>query len=259
MSRAHRYFLPGYLWHLTHRCRGSEFLLKFSRDRQRWLFWLFEAKKRYGLCVLNYIVTSNHIHLLVKDTGGSAIPRSIQLVAGRTAQEFNYRMGMKGAFWEDRYHATAVESDHHFMRCMVYIDLNMVRAGVVSHPCDWLHSGYREILSRRKRYRIIDRVELMRLLDMKTEDAMIEARRNWVEGALSRGPQSRQERWTRSLAVGGQTFLETIRGRLGFKARARQIHLDNGVFVLKEGISSYDAISGPKNEALRSIFQPFWQ
>ena len=25
--------------------------------------WLFEAKKRFGLSVLNYTVTSNHIHL----------------------------------------------------------------------------------------------------------------------------------------------------------------------------------------------------
>ena len=31
---------------------------------------VFEAKKRFGLSVLNYMVTSNHVHLLVKDTGG---------------------------------------------------------------------------------------------------------------------------------------------------------------------------------------------
>jgi len=40
----------------------------------------------------------------------------------------------KGAFWEDRYHATAVEKERHLIRCMIYIDLNMVRAGVVDHP-----------------------------------------------------------------------------------------------------------------------------
>jgi putative transposase len=34
---------------------------------------LFEARKRYGLKVLNYIVTSNHIHLLVVDGGGRTI------------------------------------------------------------------------------------------------------------------------------------------------------------------------------------------
>jgi hypothetical protein len=31
-------------------------------------------------------VTSNHVHLLVKDTGGDIIPQSVQLITGRTAQ-----------------------------------------------------------------------------------------------------------------------------------------------------------------------------
>jgi REP element-mobilizing transposase RayT len=89
---------------------------------------LFEAKKRFGLCVLNYVVTSNHIHLLVKDTGENVIAKSMQLIAGRTAQEYNQRKKCKGAYWEDRYHATIVASDEHFLKCLVYIDLNMVRA-----------------------------------------------------------------------------------------------------------------------------------
>jgi hypothetical protein len=44
--RHNRHFLPGYVWHVTHRCR--------------YLHWLFEAKKRFGLLVLNDMVTSNH-------------------------------------------------------------------------------------------------------------------------------------------------------------------------------------------------------
>ena len=83
------------------------------------------------------MVTSNHIHLLIADDGGrDAIPNSMQLV-GRTGQEYNQRKNRKGAYWEDRYHATAVESGDHLTRRMVYIDTNMVRAGVVSHPSQW--------------------------------------------------------------------------------------------------------------------------
>jgi hypothetical protein len=80
----------------------------------------------------------------------------MQLIAGRTAQEYNQRKGRQGAFWEDRYHATAIEADEHLHRCLIYIDLNMVRAGVVSHPVEWVHSGYREIQEPPKRYAIID-------------------------------------------------------------------------------------------------------
>ena len=132
MARANRHYLAGYIWHITHRCHRRQFLLKFAKDRKRWLQWLFEARRRYGLAVLNYTVTSNHIHLLVSDQkGADVIPRSIQLVAGRTAQEYNLRKKRPGSFWQDRYHATAIESGRHLRHCVVYIDLNMVRAGVV--------------------------------------------------------------------------------------------------------------------------------
>ena len=63
-----------------------------------WTKWLFEARKRYGLEVLNYVVTSNHIHLLIfAGEDWSVISRALQLIAGRTAQQFNIRKGRNGA------------------------------------------------------------------------------------------------------------------------------------------------------------------
>jgi len=92
------------------------------------------------------MVTSNHAHLLVADDGDrDVIPKSMQLVTGRTGQEYNVRKNRKGAFLEDRYHAMAIENGDHLLRCIVYIDLNMVRAGTVNHPSKWEFSGYNEI------------------------------------------------------------------------------------------------------------------
>jgi len=43
MPRANRHFLPGHVWHITHRCHQKKFLLKFARDRRCYLRWVFEA------------------------------------------------------------------------------------------------------------------------------------------------------------------------------------------------------------------------
>jgi len=50
---------------------------------------------------MNKVVTSNHIQLLVKDRGSGENWRSMQLIAGRTAQEYNRRKNRHGACWED--------------------------------------------------------------------------------------------------------------------------------------------------------------
>jgi len=134
MARANRHFIPGQIWHITHRCHKRDSLLKLVKDRRGWMKWLHEAKLRYGLLVFNYMVTSNHVHILLfDDSGRDVISRSMQLVAGRTGQDYNQRKRRKGAFWEDRYHATAIEAENHLLRCLVYIDLNMVRAGCARH------------------------------------------------------------------------------------------------------------------------------
>jgi putative transposase len=64
MARAKRDFSPGQIWHITHRCHKGEFLLKFTKDRKRWLQWLFESKKGYGLPILNYAVASRALYSL---------------------------------------------------------------------------------------------------------------------------------------------------------------------------------------------------
>ncbi len=92
MARANRHYIPGHVWHLTHRCHKREFLFKFAKDRLRWMQWLYNAKKRYNLVILDYTVTSNHTHLLVYDNGSAdVIPKSVQLLAGRIGQEYNIR------------------------------------------------------------------------------------------------------------------------------------------------------------------------
>ena len=130
----------------------------------------------------------SYVHLLVYDTGNGneAIPKSIQLIAGKTGQEFNNRKGRNGAFWQDRYHATAVATDDHLIRCMVYIDLNMVRAGVVKHPRDWPFGGYRYIVAPPQRYQLTDNKKLMELTNISEIDRFCETYRNWVDATIVR-------------------------------------------------------------------------
>jgi putative transposase len=227
MPRANRFYLPGVVWHITHRCHNRSFLLSFERDRGRWKHWLFQARKRYDLCVLDYIATSNHVHLLVKDRGGGEIARSMQLVAGRTAQEYNRRKSRRGAFWEDRYFATAVATDRHLVRCLVYIDLNMVRAGVVNYPAEWKVSGFREIQSPPDRYRIIDRLSLCALTNQPDDASLREAHKYWVESSLCEKVPQREPIWTESVAVGSTNFVGDIRTLLGAKAYHRPVRRED--------------------------------
>ncbi|MFO7866182.1 MAG: transposase, partial [Candidatus Aminicenantes bacterium] len=234
MARAHRHYLPGYIWHITQRCHKKEFLLKFKYYKKRWMYWLYRAKQQFHISIFNYIVTSNHIHLLALSDGKeNDIAKTMHLVSGRTAWEFNHNRNRKGAFWEDRYHAAAVETDDHLIRCMIYIDMNMARAGVVKHPGEWPHCGYQELMGTKRRYTLINKERLMLLLHTKESDFQ-KIYNEWINEYLGQKHFHKESCWTESIAVGNEDFVEIIKKRLGVKAKGRRIVEKSGTFKLRE-------------------------
>jgi putative transposase len=248
MPRGNRYRLAGHVWHLTERCHRKQFLLKFARDRRAWMKWLYEARKRFDLCVLNYQVTSNHVHLLALDRGGE-IAHSMQLIAGCVGRAYNRRKGHRGGFWEDCYHATAVDTDEHLVRCFTYIDLNMVRAGAVDHPRQWAESGYREIQRPPGRYRIIDREALCELFG--TTDARLAALQDeWIEATLVKGGIGREPHWSEAVAVGRRCFVEQVQEELGTRALYRRVEDADDAWILRDAAPPYGLHSSRQMGAL---------
>ncbi len=163
--------------------------------------WLYKAEKKYGLIILNYMVTSNHVHLSVYDhAGDDAVPESIQLSAGKTGQEHNHRKKRAGAFRQDRYHATAVGTGEHLQKCIVYIDLNMVRTGTVNHPSRWLWCGYNEIQKPGRKNILIDYEKLRELAGFDSFDIFQAAHGTWVDYSLANCESKRESQWTESIA-----------------------------------------------------------
>jgi putative transposase len=259
MPRANRYFLPGYVWHITHRCHKKEFLLKFLKDRERWIYWLYEARKRFNLTVLNYMVTSNHVHLLVYDnTGDSIIAESMQLIAGRTGQDYNQRKKRRGAFWEDRYHATAIASDKHLIHCMQYIDLNMVRARVVKHVEEWKTCGYHEIFYPTVRQKILDMQTLIQFFNLKSIDELRIQYSQWFEHNNQVNILLTDKKWSQSIAVGNRMFVDEVSGKLGYKTKFRKIIGSDDSFILKEPESQYGTHFKAKKRHLRAENTHLW-
>ena len=161
------------------------------------------------------------------------------MAAGRTGQEYNLRKNRKGAFWEDRYHATAVESNRYLRQCITYIDTNMVRAGVVKHPSEWEFCGYNEIQNPRKRKGIIDFDRLTELLGFGHYDEVKDAHFKWADSAVPTGDSGKEDKWTQSIAVGSKSFVERIKESLGFRAAGRKIIGADDTFELREGQRSY--------------------
>jgi putative transposase len=130
------------------------------------------------------------------------------------------------------------------LRCIVYIDMNMVRARVVEHPSQWIHGGYREIQAPRRKCILIDYDRLRKLCGFDDFESFQATHRKWVETAVNKEISKRESTWTQAVAVGTDTFVEKIKKQLKALAIGRRILPNNGSWELREEASSYNAFLG---------------
>jgi len=250
MPRASRYLREGYTFHLTHRCHDRRFLLKFARDRDVYREWLRVAIKRYVVPVYGYCITSNHVHLVVHVDDAERVVLLMHLAAGAFAQHLNRRKGFEGSVWEHPYQCTIIQDGQHLLRCLRYVDLNMVRAGVVTHPTQWRWCGYDELVGHRKRYRLLDFDRLLESLGVSTLREYRLLQEQGIEDAIQRRELERQAVWTEALAVGNQQFVERVTGayeaRKKFVYSEASIATDPSTWTIHEESLPYNSFSGVK-------------
>ena len=143
------------------------------------------------------------------------------------------------------------------IKCLVYIDLNMVRAGVVEHPGLWPHGGYQEIQQVPKRYRIIDTSSLMEIVGVHDIETLQQQYRQWLNNELF----TRQEKdinWSESLAVGNENFVDEIQALLGYRASKRKKAVIDEKCVLRETPALYSVDFDSEMGSLSQNNLLFW-
>ena len=210
MGRANRCLLPGQVSHLTHRCHNRAHLLRFIRDRDAYLFWLREGLQRFGVTLLGYCVTCNHVHLIVYAATTAAVSELMGLLEGQVGAQYNRRKGIDGAFWSDRFHATMIDSGEYFWNCLTYVDLNMVRAGVVADPREWRWGSYAELLGQGEAKALVDWPRVAELIGCAS---IAELRQHWqgqINSCLEHHRLKREACWTEAVAVGRRGYVEWV-------------------------------------------------
>jgi len=84
----------------------------------------------------------NHVHFLL-ETPEENLSAGMQWLLGRYAQDFNWRHGFDGHFFQGRFRSQLVESNWHLIELGRYIVLNPVRAKMRTSAADWPWSSYR--------------------------------------------------------------------------------------------------------------------
>ncbi|HRN74894.1 transposase [Ottowia sp.] len=142
MARLPRLTVPGYPHHIIQRGNNRQPIFIDPQDCERLLAELHEQAKRHQVALHAYVLMSNHLHLLATPETAEGVPLMMQGLGRAYVRWFNRCHGRSGTLWEGRYRSTLIESERYLLACMVYIDLNPVRAGIAVAPADYRWSSH---------------------------------------------------------------------------------------------------------------------
>ncbi|HSV80895.1 MAG TPA: transposase [Ramlibacter sp.] len=149
MARLPRLTVPGYAHHIIQRGNNRQATFASKADYELLLELLDEHAKQQQVAIHAYVLMSNHFHLLATPETVGGIPQMMQAVGRRYVRHFNTRHQRTGTLWEGRYKSTLIQAERYLLACMVYMDLNPVRAGMVADPADYQWSSHQRYIGRR--------------------------------------------------------------------------------------------------------------
>lgn len=143
MARLPRLTVPGYPHHLIQRGNNRQPIFGGEADYRFLLDLLEQYSRESRVAIHSYVLMGNHFHVLATPETDKGLPGMMQAVGRRYVRYFNGRYGRTGTLWEGRYRSTLVQAERYLLACMVYIDLNPVRAGMVTDPGAYAWSSFR--------------------------------------------------------------------------------------------------------------------
>ncbi len=68
------------------------------------------------------------------------------------------------------------------------------------------------------------------------------AHKKWIDDSITKSENKRQKKWTESIAVGSDKFVNKTLDQLGSLAKGRKIIRDEETFEIREEVESYNPV-----------------
>ncbi len=149
MARALRIEYEDAVYHVTARGNERKKIFFTKLDHEKFLDYIQEAKKKYGILVHSYVLMSNHYHLII-ETPNANLSKAMQYINGSYTTYVNAKRKRSGHLFQGRYKAIIVDIDNYLLELSRYIHLNPVRAKMVKKPEEYTYSSYKAFISNQR-------------------------------------------------------------------------------------------------------------
>ncbi|MCK9224296.1 MAG: transposase [Candidatus Muirbacterium halophilum] len=169
MARKLRIEYEGAFYHIITRGNTRSRIFKCDSDRLKFIEYLSEVHKKYGVIIHAYCLMGNHYHLLLETPYGN-LRKAMHKLNTSYTNYYNYKHDRIGHLFSGRYKAILVEKENYALVLSSYIHLNPLRADIVKNISDYSWSSYKYYISNCKKPDFLDTKMILNLYGNSRED-----------------------------------------------------------------------------------------
>ncbi len=221
MPRSARIIIDGYPHHIIQRGHNRQVVFSSTTDYLFYLDNLHELKAKFGCKVYAYCLMANHVHLIIDPgSNGQNLALLMKRIAGRQTRYANRIEKRSGTLWEGRYKSSPINTDEYLMACCRYVELNPMRAGMVTAPELYRWSSYRTKIGMAKQnwldldpfYQGLAKTAKKRREEYQAyiRETIVEDEMQQIRAAIQRGQ-----------LTGSEQFIDEIEDKIGIRIESR--------------------------------------
>lgn len=127
---------------------NKEYIFQSEREKYKYIALMKKYSEKYQVLIIAYCIMDNHAHILTFSENIQNISLFMKETNTEYAIYYNKIKNRVGYVFRNRFSSKAIYNQEYLLKCIKYIHMNPVKAGITSKEEGYKFSSYRNYISK---------------------------------------------------------------------------------------------------------------
>ena len=148
MPRKSRELIGSVFMHNMVQGINKEYIFQKEIQKNKYIRLIKKYSEKYKILIISYCIMDNHAHLLTYSENIKNISLFMKEANTEYAIYYNKSKKRVGYVFRNRFDSKPIYSQEYLLKCIKYIHMNPVKAGIVDKEEDYKFSSYKDYLNK---------------------------------------------------------------------------------------------------------------
>ena len=148
MPRAARKFLESGFFHVMVQGIKKEEIFYKNQYKEKYIELIKIFLKKQNVKLIAYCVMNNHVHMILYSEDIKELTKFMERLNTTYAIHYNKNENRVGYVYRDRFKSKELYNQDYLTKCIKYVHMNPVKAGIVKEERDYKYSTYNDYINK---------------------------------------------------------------------------------------------------------------